>query len=129
MTVYSAQQKYRQLHHDRLQRLRTVYRDSGAHAQVKRAIQGSSSAGIRGRDFDGGPDGEEAYDLSGAPASSLKAEADEEGLPATNEELQTLKGEELQAAKDAEEKLKRQRRPEPDSQDQLEVDVPKVQSR
>jgi hypothetical protein len=109
MTVYAAQQKYRQVHHARVQRIRSVYKDSGAHAQVKRAIQGSSAAGIRGRDFDGGPDGDEAHDLSGARASSWRSEASEAGLPATNEELQNLKGDALKAARDAEEKLKKER--------------------
>ena len=92
MTVWAATQRYRKENHLRLQRLRTVYLESGAHAAVKNAVQGSSSAGIRGVD-----------------SRVAKQEALDEGLAATEDEHVTLRGKELKEALDAEERRKIER--------------------
>ena len=87
MTVWAATQRYRKENYLRVQRLRKVYEESGAHARVKEAVQGSSSAGIRGEDF-----------------REAKGEALEEGLAATHEEHITLTGNELRKALEAEDR-------------------------
>ena len=92
MTVWAATQKYRKENHLRIERLRRVYLESGAHAAVKNAVQGSSSAGIRGVD-----------------SRVAEQEALDEGVAATEDEHVTLRGKELKEALDAEERRKKER--------------------
>ena len=92
MTVWACQQKYRREHHLKLQRLRTVYASTGAHKAVCSEVLGQSGAGVRNL----------TRDLAAADA-----EAD--GLVASEGERLELSGPELKKALKAEEAREKER--------------------